>query len=372
MSLLSKSKLYNIQYNDKLKGKENKMTLQQLKDMSEKERVMYLATAKLKELKQLLEGTIRITAMKKEEILAYIIDLICKDNEYEVISGTGEKKKCITSIKSLEEIEVLTEQEILETAYVKEALKSFTSMFTGENKIIPKVEIMEETIKDKKQEMEIGLNQISCVYESIETVSKINDALTKAGSNIQMKYELFYNTERKKIEINMALVSERLFKEVSVYGDYIYIPLLAYSSLGEIYDENQRFLDMDCIYILNCDDWERYTPINLYEQHAEYYIDSSQSISEIKSQLFYSVNNLQKRWESAEQYMINDSEGYIDYWLDISYFMEGVIRESDKTIFSISYDQIRELELKFRHGIQILDAASNRTEKLVCNYDSCA
>lgn len=230
--------------------------LEELRRMSEKERMLWVASVKVKELNAILkeQGIKGYSKMKKAEKLEMVIDMILEEaDEVEVITQHHNGVEIIDyPINSKDELEEYIDNKLEEVDELPlEAIKKnligelqkdcqFDAEFAnGFGKVFgitskSNKEILDKNINRLHNKYETKMKKIEDMLISIEKANEINDMLTIAGIDCKVKYDISYNKERNKIRFEQCIVGKSVLHDMG-WVDVVIPSLNYYSGATEDY-----------------------------------------------------------------------------------------------------------------------------------------
>lgn len=173
------------------------MTNQRIKEI-----ILTLATAKVKELNEILKekGIKGYSKMKKSDKLEVVVDLLFSEN-IEVDIVQEEKENKLNKIEILEEIKLDydIDKEFITNVQMKKSVENFAKIFGREVKLDDK-EVIKESVHKIEADIKYKYEKLSEIKNTIERIKEINAQLETIDTDLRIKYEVYLDNNELAVE----------------------------------------------------------------------------------------------------------------------------------------------------------------------------
>lgn len=316
------------------------MTNQRIKEI-----ILTLATAKVKELNEILKekGIKGYSKMKKSDKLEVVVDLLLAEN-IEVDIVQEEKENKLNKIETLEEIKLDydIDKEFISNVQMKKSVENFAKLFGRSIKLDDK-EVVKESVNKIEADIKYKDKKLSEIKNTIERIKEINAQLETIDTDLRIKYEIYL--ENNELSIESYWVSSSVFYRFDDEYDTHYIKGLNITRLDNNYSKrnleetikhNKLYKD-NVLYILY--DKSKFE----IEFNKKGFIDTSKSILELKMELMKDCEVSSSSIDYLDIEYKGD-EAFISYDLSVNdYFILNNIYENKK-ITVLAEKMIKEYE----------------------------
>lgn len=307
------------------------MKFMELAKMSKGEAMRWIATAKVRDLKEVLKAEgVRVSKKRKSELL----DLLCKmidnvDSSKIVIDIDEDIDKRITTARQMNEM--------------------FSGLFNYPKK--DDVKLIDDEIEGIQKSLQYNVKEIDKIVEHKKSIDEINNEILK-DTTVELRAEYFIN---KKGEVNeyIYMVGGQTYVNCSYYNiqkdDFLWIEKGIIPSWFDLDAEGDDEIKDNMLYYYYDDSYIAIDP------YAEDIIDFDCCSNEIEKRLM-------DKFGFKLEFVTNDfCDVYIKntdivFSIDVDKIIDGINGEVNIDRYKITYEKLVGQKNKFENGVRYINA----------------